>query len=406
MRISILLEREPFGEIFEKTLSGFLKSHYGQVYNVTWRKAFSFAKANINSQTWLCNPYINAIFVEEVHRQTLLPVILEFARSEKWWRRPFQKIYVDLSTKQGTCRWFAQYIMEVSPPLMNTENLLILGGNHHIRLLDYNDGVAFIIHKDGFNKEFMNNDINVRKENPYLPCPIMKGIAEDTSWYSEELILGTPINRLGDQDQVEGAVIDVMVPLFQLYEKTARKLKVCEYASDIINRVEVHMRQNTCFDLEAIENIGRAIIALSKHINRYGTKEIFVGQTHGDFQPANILLGEKGSWLIDWEYTAERQLAYDALVFVLKARTSQHLVERMVHALNDGGECRQLLSENPFVEWHDKKYRYVSMVLFMLEELELKILENSNPLFFRSCNKFNVFLNEVQSVVQVIEGLS
>jgi len=405
MRISILLDREPFGEIFEKTLSGFLESFYGQFYKVTWRKAFSFASPNSNSQIWLCNPYLNAIFVEGVHRKTLMPVIREFSRSEKWWRRPFQKIYVNLSTKERGCKWFAPYIVEVSPPLKNTENLLILGGNHHIRLLDYNEGVTFVIHKDGFEKGFVNNEINVRKENPYLPCPVIRDIAKDGSWYSEELILGTPINRLEDEEKAERVVRDVMKPLFQLYEKTARKVKICKYVSEIINRIEVCMEKNLCLEQKMRENVNNEILALNKIIGKYQRKEIIIAQTHGDFQPANILFGEELAWLIDWEYTAERQIAYDALVFDLKARTSRGFGRRVIHAINDNLECDKLLSRFPYVQWQDGVERCVLLALFMLEEIELKIMEFTNPLFFSLDRGFNVFIEELNCAIRGIEGL-
>ena len=358
MRISLLLQREPFGKILEKTLTGFLRSHFDQFYTVKWRKASSLANSNPNSQVWLCNPYLNAIFVNKVHKEVLLPVIQEFSRSAIWWRRPFQKLYVDLSTRQWTCKWFAPYIVEISPPLKGTENILVLGGNHHIPLLDYNEGVAFVIQKVGFDRELMVNDMRVRKENPYLPSPVIRDIAEDGSWYSEELILGTPINRLKDVEQGKRAVKDIIMPLFQLYEKTARKVNAVEYASDIITRIDGRIRKCSHFDRKTGDNLSKNLLEFNKIIRRWQNKEVVVAQTHGDFQPANILLGEEQAWLIDWEYTAVRQIAYDGLVLALEARSSQGLGQRVLQAINDDvPECGQLLSTIPYVRWRDMAER-------------------------------------------------
>lgn len=406
MRISLLLQREPFGEIFEKTLAGFLRSRFGQFYTVKWRKASSLANPKNNKQIWLCNPYLNAIFVPGAHKQTFLPVIQEFSRSTKLWRRPFQKIYVDLSTKQWTCKWFAQAALEISPALNDAENLLFLGGNHHIRLLDYNEGVAFVIRKTGFDRKLLVNDIRVRKENPYLPSPVIRNIAGDGSWYSEELILGTPINRLKDIEQGKRTAMDVMNILVHLYEKTARKVKLIEYALALENRIEERIRQCSHFDRETRKSILECIWALQGILVSCKKKEIVLAQTHGDFQSANILLGEEQSWLIDWEYTSERQVSYDGLVLALEARFSPGLGQRVLQAINDDvPEYGQLLSRIPYMRWQDRVERCSTLALFLLEELDLKVMEIGNPVFFRLDQGFDAFCEEARQTVQVIEGV-
>lgn len=404
MRISLLLQREPFGEIFEETLAGFLQSRFDQSYTVRWWKNSSLA--NSNSQAWLCNPYLNAIFVPEARKEVLLPVIREFSRSAVWWRRPFQKVYVDLAVAPITCKWFARAAVEISPPLKNAKNILILGGNHHLRLLDYNEGAAFVIRKAGFDRELLVNDIRVRKENPYLPSPCIHEISEDGSWYSEELILGTPINRLKDVEQGKRAVKDVMTPLFQLYEKTARKVNVAEYSSDIINRIDEQIRENSHFDKETRWDLLEDLRSLKKIINSWQNKEIVIAQSHGDFQPANILLGEEQTWLIDWEYTAERQIAYDGLVLALGARSSSGLGQHVLPTINDDvPEYGQLLSTIPYVQWQDRAERCTMLTLFMLEELDLKIMEVGNPMFFGLDQEFEMFRKEVRQAVQIIAGI-
>lgn len=406
MKISLLIQREPFGEILEKTLSAFLERRYGKLSLVKWRSNSLSAKQNPENQIWLCNPYLNAIFVAKVSKQTLAPVIQEFSRSTIWWRRPLQKVYVDLATSGMTCKWFAPYIMEISPPLKEAENLLILGGNHHIRLLDYNEGVAFVIHKIGFDRELMVNDVRVRKENPYLPSPRIHEISEDGSWYSEELILGTPINRLKDVEQGKRAVKDVMTPLFQLYEKTARKVSAAEYASDIIKRIEGRILKCSHFDRKTGDNFLKDLLELNKIVGCWQNKEIVVAQTHGDFQPANILLGKEQTWLIDWEYTAERQVAYDCLVLALEARSSPGLGQRVLQAINDDvSECGQLLLTIPYVRWQDMVERCAMLTLFMLEELDLKVMEVGDPMLFRLDRGFEAFWKEARQTIQDIAGM-
>ena len=405
MKISLLIQREPFGEILARTLSDFFQSRFGVPRMVEWWETQSSGNPNSNSQIWFCNPYLNAIFVPEVRKEVFLPVIQEFSRSTKWWRRPFQKVYVDLSAAPMTRRWFARAALEISPPLAGAENLLMLGGNHHIRLLDYNEGVAFVIRKAGFDRELLVNDIHVRRENPYLPSPRIQDIAEDGSWYSEELILGLPVNRLKDIEQGKEAVRSTMVSLLQLYEKTAQRVKADEYACEIIERIEKRIRESPHFDKETRGDISENLRSLKKIINSWQSKEIVIAQSHGDFQPANILLGKEKTWLIDWEYTGKRQVAYDGLVFALKARFAERLGQRLSQAMAGNlPECEQLMAAIPYAQWQVRDERCTILTLFLLEDMELKVMEACNSMFFGLDQGFGLFWKEVKRAIQVIAG--
>ena len=138
MRISLLLQREPFERIIEKTLQAFLNEKYKGSYNVKWLNSSNSNSKKNDSQLWLCNYYLNAIFDPEIKKSALSPVIREFSRSTKSWRIPLQKLYVYLATTKILAHRFASASIEITPPLSNSQEILIVGGNHHIRLLDYN----------------------------------------------------------------------------------------------------------------------------------------------------------------------------------------------------------------------------------------------------------------------------
>ena len=145
---------------------------------------------------------------------------------------------------------------------------------------------------------------------------------------------------------------------------------------------------------------------MNKIIGCWQNKEIVVAQTHGDFQPANILLGEEQTWLIDWEYTAERQIAYDGLVLALEARSSQGLGQRALQAMDgDLPACRQLLSTIPYVRWQDRAERCAMLTIFMLEELDLKVMEVGNSMLFSLDRGFEAFWKEARQAIQGIAGM-
>lgn len=145
---------------------------------------------------------------------------------------------------------------------------------------------------------------------------------------------------------------------------------------------------------------------MNKIIGCWQNKEIVVAQTHGDFQPANILLGEEQTWLIDWEYTAERQIAYDGLVLASEARSSQGLGQRVLQAMDcDLPECGLLLSTIPYVRWLDRAERCSMLTLFMLEELDLKVMEVGNSMLFSLDRGFEAFWKEAGQAIQDIAGM-
>lgn len=104
--------------------------------------------------------------------------------------------------------------------------------------------------------------------------------------------------------------------------------------------------------------------------------------THGDFQPANILVNREGTWLIDWEYSARRQAGYDALVFVLRSRFPAGLATRWRGMVDESDSMQPLsLADWPGLNWQDASWRRVHGWLFLLEELALHLEENANPCF-------------------------
>ena len=67
------------------------------------------------------------------------------------------------------------------------------------------------------------------------------------------------------------------------------------------------------------------LLKIIKVLIQKGSKKIVTAQTHGDFHAANMLIEKDHFWLIDWEYSSRRQIAYDALVYSLASRFPRNL---------------------------------------------------------------------------------
>ena len=258
-----------------------------------------------------------------------------------------------------------------------------------------------MICKEGFNLEFLAEDVRVRQSCPELPTPKILEVADDGTWYSEELILGTPINRLKDQTQADRAVEAILPPLFQLYESTLETMLVRDYVSAIVSKIQRLTSNNRLIPLGKRKELVEQVQELS-NLSSDSELKIVTVQSHGDFQPANILAGEKSPWLIDWEYTARRQVGYDGLVFALSSRHPAGLSGRIQQSLCGDG-VSNLLQSWPHSKWDDKNYRRMSLVLFLLEDLELKLTEINNPLFKSLDVGFSRFFEELKSSVAVLK---
>src|SRR3972149_10787106 len=119
MKIQQLIEREPFGEILERTLTKFLSNYYGDDYHVKWYERYrSSDGSNGNKeQIWYCNPELNVIFTANADSRLLQSVRAQYSHTPFPWRRLIQKNYVALTTHPLLATWFTRSAIGISPAL-------------------------------------------------------------------------------------------------------------------------------------------------------------------------------------------------------------------------------------------------------------------------------------------------
>jgi hypothetical protein len=374
MRLSLLLEREPFPQILEQTLTHFWGQHFEREISVRWVNGHTTPK--LGEQVWLVNAWLNAIFVPEAEPPIFDPIRREFSRSLVWWKRPLQSAYVHLAATPPTARLLAQARLHVAPPIPQAERQLLVGGNHKIRWLQAEAGVAYGICKAGFDNRFMQQEIAARQQAAACGLPVPELLKADAAggWFAEQYVSGTPINRLADTTAAEAAVQQAMTALERLYAATATMATVAGYAGQLRQRIGDLIQPHHL--LAAAEK--DTLFQLAERLYRPlagDTTAWPLALAHGDFQPANILLNESGVWLIDWEYAQLRQRDYDRLVFTLQARFPAGLGPRLRRFVQAGWP------EPWSTTWPPVAARDAVISLFMLEELELHLSQiNQLPL--------------------------
>ena len=125
--------------------------------------------------------------------------------------------------------------------------------------------------------------------------------------------------------------------MLKLYSKSFVKISIGNYTSKVCN--EILSLLNISFSSLSDENkiiIRNFVSELRSLIGDYfGDVNIVLVSTHGDFQPGNILCSEDRFWIIDWEYSDERSIFYDALVFDLECRFPSGLSIRLDKKINE-----------------------------------------------------------------------
>lgn len=395
MKISLLQKREEFYRIFEDTVSRFLSELVGNDIRVKWGGSF-----DQSGQLWYCNPLINSIFVKNVN-----PCVFDSLKGEysnnpfSLWKTLLQRLYLWFSMHPFFAHHLAFSRILINTKLDNSQNLLFIGGNTKIRLIDINNQLVYVILKDGYNDTYMNSELAVRENNKFLPAPQILKVSPKNKWYAEEYVNGISPDRLksGGEDVINKAVIN----LHCLYMKTVKTTTKEDYLNHIAKSIKINVDsipKDNNFDFIRLKRV------LDNFYNILLSKLppfISLCQNHGDFQPGNILWDEEKTklWVVDWEYTRERQYGFDFFVLLLSARSKSGIKNILSFKANDIIEEKHYLVR--LYKNLDMNNLSTIFQLFLLEELDFKIEEYTNTQHKQYYNYSLVnYINCMESVLQ------
>lgn len=408
MRISLLLQRESFGAIFTETLKDFFEEQYGISYQIRWyEKNPGIAKiAREGFYPWLCNPMLNVTFAPGVALKAFEPAKNEFSRSLSWWKIIPQRLYVAMATRPPFYHFFASSALGIRPEVKDKYHLLIVGGNHRIRILNHQTGEVFVVVKKGFPDHFLRKEIALRKKfSSILPMPPLLKIGKNQTWFSEQYVVGTPLNRLPSPEMAKLKLKAAATSLEPFLLQNVEEISLSSYVERLCERIRASANHISLLSEREKSAILAWMTTICDLIFTHFSKEepLSVTKVHGDFQDGNILSYEDGIWIIDWEYSEQRQIGYDALVYTLKSRFPTGLAERISDILHSQAKDDSLLLHWPKVDWRGKQQKIKLLLVFLLEELTLYLQENDNPLFFRLSGGLEQFVEEMPRLNEVFQ---
>ena len=404
MKISTLLDREPFQEIFENTLQSFLVNWSGHTHVVKWDPRESLYKSLEPPQLWYCNPLINSVFVDGVNAVVFESINGEYAHNPMApWRSWFQNLYLILSQSKILATKLSKYKITISPPIGSADNKLIIGGNTKLRLMDLAKKEVYVLLKEGFDEKYLQKEIFVRLEFPYLPIPKIIELGSNGKWYSEEYILGKPPNRL---DQVFGdkILLKAVSHVHQMLHETKKGVILSEYVTRMEADINEGIDNILYIDIDVANDIKSITSSLSYFLGKSENQELTLAHCHGDFHQGNILANNDEYWILDWEYSGVKQIAYDLLILLLESRIDNGFAARFFNIVNnDLNEFQiKLANDWPELNWNDEDSKARYLMVFLLEDLLFHIKESGNKLFYEKSDILKNRCNEIKKIVTVL----
>jgi predicted Ser/Thr protein kinase len=294
--------------------------------------------------------------------------------------------------------FFALYAVDIHSALPHAKCVLITGGNNKLRVMDLRDYRVWSILKTGFDRPFVQREIEVRQTAGFGYAPALRAVAQDGTWFEEEYLDGAPLNRLSSKQERRAFIAEACTAMLRWHQRTAAFVDAREYVAGLIGQIETLLDKAVLLDARESSAIRQWIAAAASVIDHSRAEaQIALAMGHGDFQDGNIIVGRNRIWLIDWEYAGLRQSVYDFLVYLLRSRFPHGFAERIRAAVSDP---EQFYSRLP-VSWKSDGCDPSSSTLrwrlgiFLLEELHVNLEENANPQFLRQSGAWLSFRNEM-----------
>lgn len=391
MRLDLLLEREPFPDVFTATLGDYLRYRLGWNGELRWQ-------SGCRGGGLLVNEKLNLIFPASWPTQQLLALAAEYAYHPSYLRRLAQGLYVRYAVTRPF-RWvLANHAITVEPWPTVLSDWCILPGNHSIRIVDAARDECVVLRKRGACAVRLKAAVDLRLAHPELPGPRILAMNDALGWYAEERIVGLPLNRVAAADRGGGAALAAARrSLAGLYTATAEAVSAQVWCTDLLHRIQLALDN---LPLAYSSDVRARTLAAAESLAvplLDGSLSVSTAMTHGDFQPANILIPQDAVdvpvYLIDWEYSGRRCRWYDALVFDLGSRFPSGLADRVHGWVAD--EVRSaaalLWCGGAPDGWSSKQM----MATFLLDDLLLRIEDTTVVGLFRPAAGFLTFIEEL-----------
>ncbi|MDB4110570.1 phosphotransferase [Amylibacter sp.] len=399
MKLDELLQRENFQDIFSKTLKGYLIKKKQWNGDIFWGVKPSRKALNL-----FVNRRTNIIFPTNLNSVDIRTFAAEYSYNKNIFLRVAQSLYVYLSSSKLFREAFISDMLSIQPCPEGFSDICILPGNHSIRIINLKLHNCIVLLKLGYRSDKLKNAINIRTSYPDLPGPAINSWSFDEGWYQEDRIVGLPIDRVSSCNDRTIALAAAYSFLTKLRKDTNKKVSTTHWAHNKSKEIDIALDLlPDCYGNKIRNRVNALKLWLLEVVTSYplSNKELDISTTHGDFQPANILVPsptvKENVYLIDWEYSGVRCSHYDLCVYHLNARSPAGLAKRAGLLFGDAASLAEVIASiglNQEVA-SDKNFL---LLTFLIEELLFRLNDSNVPNLKKPSCGLKIFLDETKLI--------
>ena len=396
MKLNLLLTREPFQKIFNKTVSKFLKLEFGWDGEIEWGSRFNYKK------TFLVNKYLNLIFPSNILFSKFNKLVKEHLFDKSPLRNFLRLIYVQLSNLFITKYLLSSNSISFTKYMDYFDNFVFLGGNNTIKIIDLKKKECIVLKKVGFSPEFFKSTIRNRIKYSYLFANEIIDYNLNQYWFKEKLFEGIPLDRQKNSLAINKSFLSAKQKMITLYEKTYFEISSIEYLETISEKISFEIKYlNKSYKESIKDQLFSSVSLLKRSLSSLFNNNIFlpISLTHGDFNRGNIIFNEFNNQtdIVDWEYSDERIVWYDSFSLLLNSSNPVGLSKRIgFFSKNYINYLLELFWLNEFEKFElDIK---VFFNLFILENLLIRLKQSNISKTLYEDNGMILFIEELKKL--------
>lgn len=357
MRLHELRAREDIDGIVVRTLE--------RAWSLELGRSFRVEPGAAGEQRWRVQPLLSGYFVEGIASAPRRFLRDQFRHTPVWRRRlPQYLLGTALASRVGL-RLTGPVAFSVTPAIPGAEERLVVPGNRRLRMFDFASGRSRVVLKDGFSRAAIEREVAVRGSGavgPFIPIT-RSDVAE--GWFEEPIFDGYALPRCPPWFS-QRALGQRALELLEAWSGEAtREVDARRYAEGLAERLRGALLGDERAPKGRVKE--KTLRRLDELVARATGTALLTSRSHGDFQPGNVLVSRDGErvLLTDWEYSGERSVDYDRLVWGLGSRTGRDLGRELRAIEKAGGSDAVALVAKPAA-------RATVVTLFELEELGWK----------------------------------
>lgn len=363
MRISELRAREDFSTILRSTLAAGWSRTLGVEVEV-------HAPGAGSGQEWFVNPVFSALHTRDVNVHARRFLADSFKFTPKRARLPFQFLLGTAAATRSGAELLARPVFSVRPGLPGASSIVVVPGNQRVRTFDLQTNKTRVFLKTGFDSECMRREIELRSQaTTDAPFPPILVSDETATWFEEALMDGWSLPRCPPWIERRPLEEEAFETLGRWLRETSAPVSAEEYLGGVLASLE-EGSSRLFVPSDERDALRRDFDRLGRLAKRLGSLEL--ARSHGDFQPGNVFVerATKAVRLVDWEYSDERSIFYDRIVYCLDVRF-RGWVDRFEAFARDGKAVRS--RPPPLVNVRDEVERRSILALFALEEFQWRL---------------------------------